>query len=108
MSQLNEKHISDLKGKYWDDREIIHAIEFEPSGTFEAVSKAIVYLKELGYYVASICSNMPIAFMYNYSYVPKWKNLSDKERDKIEGVIIPQHEFGEGGVIILFFVPPRY
>ena len=39
-----EQHISELKGKFYADSEIEHAIRFKPSGTFSALSEAEVYL----------------------------------------------------------------
>jgi hypothetical protein len=105
---LNEKHAPGLKGQLWNGREIIHALTFEPSGLFKALSQATIYLEELGYTVAPMCRQEPIGFMYDYDEVAKWKNLTDKERKQVEGVIIPNPEFREGGATIMFFTPPRY
>ena len=105
---LNEKHITGLKGTFYGDREVVHAIKFEPDGTFKAISEAEVYLKELGYGVGSMCGDAPMGFVYEADYVAKWKNLSATERNTVDGIIIPEPEFREGGALILFFTPPRY
>lgn len=106
---LNEKHRSNLKGTFWNDREILHAVEFEPSGTFFAISEAQVYLAELGYSYGSMCGNEPIGFIdEDVPGFPKWKNLTEEDQKNLDGVILPQQEFREGGVIILFFKPPKY
>jgi len=101
-------HVSHLKGKFWEDREIEHAVEFLPSGTFAAYYNSTNYLKDMGYSVGSMCLNHPIGFAYHVNSVAKWVNLTQEEKDSVDGVILAQHEFREGGVIILFFNPPRY
>jgi hypothetical protein len=101
-------HVSHLKGKFWQDREIIHAVEFMPSGTFVAYYGAEKHLKELGYGVGSMCQNEPIGFVYEADWVAKWVNLTEGEKNSVDGVILPQFDFREGGVIILFFTPPKY
>lgn len=101
-------HVSHLKGKFWQDREIFHAVEFLPSGTFAAYYAATKYLKELGYGIGSMCLNHPIGFVYDIESVAKWVNLTEEEKNSVDGVILAQHEFREGGVIILFLTPPRY
>lgn len=102
------KHQSGLKGKFYMDREILHAVEFEPAGTFTAFYAAENHLKELGYTVGSMCRHEPIGFAYNCDYVAKWYNISETEKKLLDGVLLPQDEFREGGAIILFFNPPKY
>ena len=101
-------HLSDLKGKFWYDCEICHAVEFTPSGTFKAYYESEAYLKDLGYCVGSMCRNEPIGFAYKANYVAKWYNLGKDDKASLDGVIVPQNEFREGGTLILFFKPPRY
>lgn len=108
MSTEKLKHRSDLKGEIYEGREIIHAIEFKPGGTFYALSAATVYLKDLKYNVGTICSNYPIGFAYGYEYINKWPYLDPHIKEKLDGIIIPQPEFREGGALIIFFTPPRY
>jgi hypothetical protein len=104
----NHKHSSHLKGKFWQDREIVHAVDFPPNGTFKAFYAAENHLKELGYCVGSMCSEEPIGFAYDADYVAKWYNLSRDKKNSLDGVIIPEPEFREGGATVIFFTPPKY
>ena len=105
---MPHNHLSDLKGKFWNDREIIHSLEFLPDGTFQAYYETERYLKDLGYCLGSMCRNEPIGFAYGAKYVAKWYNISNTEKKLLDGVILPHDEFREGGTIVLFFTPPRY
>jgi hypothetical protein len=108
ITSKKEKHHPHLKGKFWGDRLIEHALEFESSGTFGAFYSAENYLKELGYTVGRMCGNEPVGFSCSFDHIAKWKNLNATDKKLLDGVIIPQHDFREGGNIILFFNPPRY
>lgn len=101
-------HQSHLQGKYWNDRMIEHAVEFDPCGTFQAFYAAQKYLEELGYTVGSMSQMNPIGFAFGVEWVSKWHNLTQKEKESVDGIIIPQEDFREGGALILFFTPPRY
>ena len=105
---MNHEHASHLKGKFWQDREIVHAVDFPANGTFKAFYESEKYLKELGYGVGSMCGQEPIGFAYEADYVAKWYNINHGDKMLLDGVILPQHEFREGGAIILFFTPPKY
>ena len=105
---MSHQHASHLKGKFWQDREIVHAVDFPANGTFKAFYESERYLKELGYCVGSMCRQEPIGFVYNVDYVAKWYNLDRADKEQLDGVILPQEEFREGGSIILFFTPPKY
>jgi hypothetical protein len=105
---MNHEHASHLKGKFWQDREIVHAVDFPANGTFAAYRAAEGHLKELGYGVGSMCGQEPIGFAYEADYVAKWYNIRHEDRMLLDGVILPQNEFREGGAIILFFTPPKY
>lgn len=105
---MNHEHASHLKGKFWQDREIVHAVDFPPSGTFGAIRGAEGHLKDMGYTIGSMCREEPIGFAYEANYVAKWYNLDAEDKMRLDGVILPQHEFREGGAIILFFTPPKY
>ena len=108
MTRKDPKHRVDLKGKLYEEREAIHAIEFEPSGTFDAISGAQAYLNGLGYTTGSMQRKDPIGFAYEADYVPKWQNIPVKERKQLDGIIIPNPEFREGGAIIIFFNIPKF
>lgn len=103
-----EIHKPELKGTIYEGREAVHAIEFKPEGTFKAISAAETYLEELGYLTGSMNRDKPIGFAYNASYVAKWSNLNHTDIQKLDGIIIPQDEFREGGALIIFFTIPRY
>lgn len=105
---MSHTHLSDLKGKFWNDQEIIHAVDFTPNGTFQAFYEAERHLKDLGYCIGSMCRLEPIGFAYGVNYVAKWYNLSREDKVRLDGVILPQDEFREGGALILFFTPPQY
>lgn len=103
-----EQHISELKGKFYADSEIEHAIRFKPSGTFSALSEAEVYLIELGYKTGILSGKKPIGFSSEIDNIEKWDVIPIDERSKLDGIIIPEHDFEEGGALILFFKPPKY
>lgn len=103
-----EKHASQLQGKFWEDRKIEHAVEFDPNGTFKAFYAAEEYLKELGYAVGSMCRDEPIGFKHGDYRIDKWYNLSSEDKEQLDGVMLPEPEFREGGAVILFFNPPKY
>jgi hypothetical protein len=105
---MSHQHASHLKGKFWQDREIVHAVDFPANGTFQAFYEAERHLKDLGYSVGSMCRQEPIGFAYDANYVAKWYNLSKEDKTHLDGVMLPQDEFREGGAIILFFNPPKY
>lgn len=105
---MSHTHASQLKGKFWQDREIVHAVDFPANGTFKAFYEAEAHVKDLGYRVGSMCRQEPIGFKYGVDYVAKWYNLDSNDKAQLDGVILPQSEFREGGAIILFFTPPKY
>ena len=106
--EAKKKHVNQLQGKYWQDRKIEHAVEFSASGTFKAFYSAETYIKDLSYSVGSMCMNEPIGFKHGDCYIAKWRNLSKEDREKLDGVILPEQEFREGGAVILFLNPPKY
>lgn len=108
VSEIIYSHASHLNGKFWNDRKIEHAIEFKPRGTFNAFYSAENYLKELGYSVGSMCRSEPIGFKHGDLYVAKWYNLSKEDREQLDGIMLPEPDFREGGAVILFFNPPKY
>jgi hypothetical protein len=105
---MSHKHASHLQGKFWQDREILHAVDFPANGTFQAFYSSEKHLKELGYCVGSMCRQEPIGFAYGAECVAKWYNLDSRDKAQLDGVILPQPDFREGGAIILFFTPPKY
>jgi len=55
-----------------------------------------------------MCRNEPIGFADNdvYDYVAKWYNIDVSDRLKLDGVMISD-DFREGGVEVLFMMPPK-
>lgn len=79
---------------------------FPPNGTFNSINAAEAYLKEEGYNYGSMEMNSPIAF-YKGNIIGKWRNLRVDERETIDGVLIPDPDFREGGTHIVFFKFPQ-
>jgi len=105
----------DLTGSPYSNRslpelEVVYAVEFVPSGTFGAISNAQSYLKDMGYTIGSMEGGMPIGFADGdkFDYVSKWTKMDRSEHKTLDGAIIPDPEFREGGVIILFFSSPKF
>ena len=90
------------------NRPVVHEVSFPASGTFSAIGKAEEYLKDLGYARGSMSRDEPIGFAQGVDYIAKWYNIGKEDKAKLDGVIIPEPEFREGGVRILFFTPPNY
>ena len=108
MKTIKEKHATELDGKFYEDRKILYAVEFPAGDTFEAISAAEVYLKDLGYTTGSMARNEPIGFAYESDHIEKWYNLSDNDKKSLDGLILANNDFREGGAIILFFTPPKF
>ena len=87
--------------------DIVHAVEFVPSGTFEANSNAERYLKEMGYKIGSMEGPNPIGFSDKYNRISKWGNMTSEEHKKLDGAMI-SNDFREGATIIMWFNPPAY
>lgn len=111
-------HRTDLAGKPYEQGrigysalprlEVKHAVEFAPSGTFGAITNAESYLKELGYNTGSMEGPNPIGFSNHFEYISKWGNMRSEEHEQLDGAIIPNPSFRDGGNIILFFTEPKY
>lgn len=97
-------HRSSLLGKFYKDRQIEHAVEFTHRNKFVCVVTMIEYLKDLGYTVGTKHFDSPIAFKYGASNIDVLHNLSQRELDSLDGLILN----GKEGYFILFYTPPRY
>ena len=73
--------------------------------TFGPINAAEEWLKKNGYIKGSMQGDAPIGFADEdkYNYISKWRNMEPGDWERLDGVIIPDPEFREGGVIILFF-----
>jgi hypothetical protein len=61
--------------------------KFENERTFEAYNDACKWLKENGYSYGSMCSPAPTAIVKGNYYIAKWRNLTTKERNEVDGTI---------------------
>lgn len=109
----------DLTGKPYDKKvgygtlpliDVKYALEFVPAGTFSSIDNARKYLEEMGYIIGSMEGSSPIGFAKSdeYDYVSKWSNMNREEHRLLDGAIIPDPEFREGGSIILFLKDPKF
>jgi hypothetical protein len=89
--------------KKYNGRVIKEEHSFKIEGTFESVYAALRWCKDNGYEDGSMCSPMPIAIMKGEYNLPwKWKNMSQAQRNSVDGVII-SNDFREGEVTIYIF-----
>ena len=111
MKNLNtfSKFVNESEGntenKYdtYLDRQVTHEVAFPPEGTFDAIEKAKDYLREIGYKTGSMSGGDPIGFAQGVDYIAKWYNIGREDRARLDGVIIPEPDFRDGGCRILFF-----
>ena len=76
------KQLTELFGKREEKtgRRIQFAVEFEPSGTFGAITDARTWLDEQGdYVIGPMCGPEPIGFSKSVPYVTKWWNIAPVE-----------------------------
>ena len=60
------------------------------------------FLKKEGFVLGSMERDYPIAIAKDVNYISKWNNLGS-DVSRIEGVIIPDDEFREGGCAVIIF-----
>ena len=106
----SEENPSKYERKYQEylNRPVVHEVSFPAGGTFDSIGKAEDFLKDLGYARGSMSGGDPIGFAQGVDYIAKWYNIPKEDRARLDGVIIPEHDFREGGVRVLFFTPPNY
>ena len=93
----------DLIGKKIEGKTVTQAVQFPPVGTFQAFYKAQDFLKDLGFTVGSMCGPDPIGFARGYDYVAKWHNLTQGDKSSLDGLLLHEGGFREGGVTVVFF-----
>lgn len=72
---------------------------FNQTGDFVAVDLARVWLKDHGYSYGSMCMDMPIGILKGDWRIAKWRNLTGKERDQLDGQMVSS-DFRNGPVVI--------
>lgn len=97
----------DLIGQEFQGRKASRVIEIHNVGTFQSFYAAEALVKELGYEVGSMCADQPIGFALGYDYVAKWYNLSQENKNSLDGILLHDGGFREGGVRIVFFNQPH-
>lgn len=75
---------------------------FNVEGTFQSFYAARSWAVNKGYEIGSMDGFNPIAMMKGYDYVAKWHNISRKEQQLVDGVMISDY-FREKPVTILIF-----
>jgi hypothetical protein len=105
---MSAKHQTNLKGKFWEDRQIEHSIVFDSEIEFGGYEEARAHLLELGYQTAVMNENVPIGFVYGVQHVYLWKNLTEEDKAELDGVILPNTDFRYDEALVLFFNPPKY
>lgn len=77
-------------------------IEFSEQVPFSAYSAACAWLDERGFSYGSMSSPFPTAIKKGDIEIARWKNLTDRERADVDGVI--EGEFREGPVSIKLYI----
>ena len=86
-----------------------HGKESEnPDATWGAFREAENLLKDQGYTIGSMCGQDGIGFAPadQYNRIAKWHNLSRDDIKLLHGVIVADGGFRDGGMWILYFIPP--
>jgi hypothetical protein len=60
---------------------------FEGQGDFDALNKAEEWLKNQGYSLGSLQGPSPVGIMKGDFCISKWRNLSEKEKNELGGVL---------------------
>lgn len=62
-------------------------IEFNDAGDFEAYNEAKKWCNNNGYSVGSMCGPEPIGLKKGEHYIGKWRNLSQKDLNELDGTM---------------------
>jgi hypothetical protein len=89
-------------------RDVVKKVNVKVEGTFSSVYEAEKQLGELGYEIGSMCGGEPIGFAdgEKYDYISKWRNMSNEDQNKLDGVMI-SNDWREGSVDIIWFNEPK-
>lgn len=81
----------------------VKEIVFKATGTvFMAYREAEYWCKQNGYSYGSMCHPQPTAIFKGDVYVAKWKNLTSKERNSVDGIITGD-DYREGDITIILY-----
>lgn len=67
---------------------------------FPNLNAAMQWCDENGYSYAPLCRDMPIGIMKGEWSIAKWKNLTEKEREEVDGRITTNTDWSAGPVFI--------
>lgn len=101
MQQINHPQIQ--------GRQILHTEYIKhDGGDFSAYYAAESMLKEMGYSVGSMERQSPIGFApaEQYGRISKWSHFSREDKLLLHGVMLPDRDFRDGSVVVVFFEPP--
>jgi len=74
-------------------------IEFNQTGTFQAMYAAKAWCSANGISVGQSCATGPSGLLFgNFDWIAKWRNLTPKERADLHGTM--SGDFREGPVVI--------
>lgn len=75
-------------------------IEFNQSGTFQALYAAEAWCRENGISFGQSCATGPTGLLFGkFDWIAKWRNLSPNERINLHGTM--SGDFREGPVVIV-------
>lgn len=78
-------------------------LQFDEKGTFQSLYAAQKWCHDNGYSYGSLARNEPVAIMKGeYELPQKWFNISDEDRELVDGLIL-SNDFREGILKILLF-----
>ena len=74
-------------------------IEFNQTGTFQALHAAEAWCRENGISYGQSCATGPTGLLFgHFDWIAKWRNLTPKERADLHGAM--SGDFREGPVVI--------
>jgi hypothetical protein len=84
-------------------RKIKHELTFFKEGAFGSYYEATGWCIENGYSYGSMCGPLPIALLKGDYNIAKWKNLTSRERQEVDGIMTG--DFISGEVTIIIYEP---
>jgi hypothetical protein len=93
--------VASAKQKQKKDKKM-KVIEFKNKGTFTAYWEAEGWCHANGYSVGSMCKSLPTAVLKGKHNIPKWHNLSESEKENVDGIIISP-DFRDGDVKLIIY-----
>lgn len=89
-------------GLFYEGRPLDFVMDFYTPGTFASYYSATQWCYENGYSAGSMCKGLPIALKKGDYNIAKWHNLTDSERNDVDGLLLSD-DFREGSCKIIIF-----